>query len=499
MPAFRQFPALVVLMLVGTGLMLVPAAHAAHLKNWDVARTFLYHAVFFAILATILGIATSNWTPRHPARYHLMTLLVTYMVLPWMLGAPLVPLVPGLTPTGAYFEMVSALTTTGATLFDRPRILPESLHLWRALVGWAGGLLVLVSAVAILAPLNLGGFEIGQEGVGTRRRAIGSVAEATRRLQRHVRLILPVYASFTGLLMLALVLAGERPFVAVCHAMAVLSTSGITPLDGLDATASGRLGEMAMFVFFLPALTHRALSFDWRRGRRPGLHDPQIQLALITVLSVTLLLFLRSFIGAAEIQRQDQAASALMAVWGSLFTVTSFLTTTGFESHDWRAMQLWSNLPDPGAILLGVAVMGGGIATTAGGVKLLRLFALYRQGVREMDLLVHPSAIIPHGQGARLISDHGPRIAFVFLMLFLVSVACLMILLSATGLDFDHSLTLAIAALTTTGQAIRTLPDGVGYGDLGGTARTFLCIGMIVGRMETLVIIALFNPAFWRR
>ena len=499
MPDFRQFPAFVVLMLVGAGLMLVPAAHAAHLKNWDVARTFLYHAGFFAILATILGIATSNWTPRHPARYHLMTLLVTYMVLPFMLGAPLVPLVPGLTPTGAYFEMVSALTTTGATLFDRPRILPESLHLWRALVGWAGGLLVLVSAVAILAPLNLGGFEIGQEGVGTRRRAIGSVEEATRRLQRHTRLILPVYASFTGLLMLALLLAGERPFIAVCHAMAVLSTSGITPLDGLDATASGRLGEMAMFVFLLPALTHRALSFDWRRGRRPGLHDPQIQLALLTVISVTLLLFLRSFIGAAEIQRQDQAASALMAVWGSLFTVTSFLTTTGFESHDWRTMQLWSNLPDPGAILLGVAVMGGGIATTAGGVKLLRLFALYRQGVREMDLLVHPSAIIPHGQGARLISDHGPRIAFVFLMLFLVSVACLMILLSATGLDFDHSLTLAIAALTTTGQAIRTLPDGMDYGDLGGTARTFLCIGMIVGRMETLVIIALFNPAFWRR
>lgn len=139
MTALRQFPVLVVLMLVGAGLMLVPAAHAAHVKNWDVSRTFLYHAVFFAILATILGIATSNWTPRHPARYHLMTLLVTYMVLPWMLGAPLVPLVPGLTPTGAYFEMVSALTTTGATLFDRPRILPESLHLWRALVGWAGG------------------------------------------------------------------------------------------------------------------------------------------------------------------------------------------------------------------------------------------------------------------------------------------------------------------------------------------------------------------------
>lgn len=254
-----------------------------------------------------------------------------------------------------------------------------------------------------------------------------------------------------------------------------------------------------MLIFFLPAITHRALSFDWRRGRRPGLDDPQVQLMLITVLSVTAVLFLRSFIGAAEIARQDQLASALQAVWGSLFTVLSFLTTTGFESRDWRAMQIWSNLPDPGAILLGVAVMGGGIATTAGGVKLMRLFALYRQGVREMDLLVHPSAVVQHGQGARMISEHGPRIAFVFLMLFLISLSSLMILLSATGLDFDHSLTLAVAALTTTGQAIATLDDGLGYADLGGAARTLICVGMIVGRMETLVIIALFNPAFWRR
>ena len=144
---------------------------------------------------------------------------------------------------------------------------------------------------------------------------------------------------------------------------------------------------------------------------------------LISVLGVTAMLFLRSFVGAAEIDRQDNLAAALQAIWGSLFTVLSFLTTTGFESHDWRAMQLWSDLPDPGMILLGVAVMGGGIATTAGGVKLLRLYALYRQGLREMDKLIHPSSLGRRGQGDQMISEGGPRIAFIFLMLFLTALA----------------------------------------------------------------------------
>ena len=100
------------------------------------------------------------------------------MLLPLVLAAPLVALVPAIGLGGAYFEMLSCLTTTGATLFDRPQLLSEPLHLWRALVGWAGGLIVLVAAFAILAPLNLGGFEIGQAG---RRPARAARAAAPSR------------------------------------------------------------------------------------------------------------------------------------------------------------------------------------------------------------------------------------------------------------------------------------------------------------------------------
>jgi trk system potassium uptake protein len=500
MRLLRQFPAFVVLILVSAGLMLVPALHASRLELWPAARTFLYNAVFFALLGVLLGLATMNRRPRIPARYHLVTLLLAFVLLPLVLAAPLVGLVPTIGLGGAYFEMLSCLTTTGATLFDRPQLLSEPLHLWRALVGWAGGLVVLVTAFAVLAPLNLGGFEIGQAGsVGRHGVRSGTIEEATARILRTFKAIAPVYAGLTGVLALVLILAGDSPFVALCHAMATLSTSGISPVGGLEGGRAGRIGEIAIAVFLLPAVSYQLLRLTPRRLWALRLSDPQLQLMLISVFGVTAVLFLRSFVGAAEIDRQDNLAAAAQAIWGSLFTVLSFLTTTGFESHDWRAMQLWSDLPDPGMILLAVAVMGGGIATTAGGVKLLRLYALYRHGLREMDKLIHPSSLGRRGQGDQMISEGGPRIAFIFLMLFLTALAVAMLALSATGLSFERSLGLAIAGLTTTGPAIASFGDGLVYRDLSAAAQVVLCATMIVGRMDALVIVALFNPTWWRQ
>jgi trk system potassium uptake protein TrkH len=496
----RQFPVFVILLLVSSGLMLLPAVHAARLHAWPIAQAFADHAVFFGLFAVILGLATMNRRPRMPARYHLATLLLSYLLLPLVLALPLVALVPDLGLGGGYFEMLACLTTTGATLFERPQLLAEPLHLWRALVGWMGGLMVLVTAFAILAPLNLGGFEIGLSSASRGEASRGStLEEANRRILRSLREITPIYAGMTAALAFGLFLAGDRALVAICHAMATLSTSAVSPVGGISGAASGRLGELAVLLFLLPAVSHRGFSLEARRRAGPRLSDPQIQLMLITVVGVTGVLFLRSFVGAAEIDRQDNLVAAMRAIWGSVFTLLSFLTTTGFVSEDWRAAQLWSDLAEPGTILLGVAVMGGGIATTAGGIKLLRLYALYRHGLREMDKLVHPSSVGRRGQGDALISRGGARIAFIFLMLTLIALAIVMIALAATGLSFQESLALAVAGLTTTGPAIRTLGGGLGYDDITGVARAIFCAAMIVGRLEVLVIVALFNPVYWRR
>jgi trk system potassium uptake protein TrkH len=498
MRLLRQFPALVILVLVASGAMLLPALQAARLQDWDLARAFLHHALLFGLLATLVGLAAMDRRPpRVPARYLLLAILLAYLILPALLAAPFAASVPGLGIGRAYFEMLSCLTTTGATLFDRPGSLAEPLHLWRALVGWLGGFMVLVTAWGILAPLNLGGFEIAQESAPREGQRSGTIEEARHRIARVVRTIAPIYGGLTAGLALILVIAGDRPFVAVCHAMATLSTSGVSPVGGLAGGRSGIAGEIAIAVFLLPAVSHRVLGVLARR-RLPGPRDPEIQLMLISVLAVTLVLFLRSFVGAAEIERGGDLVSAGRAIWGGLFTVLAFLTTTGFESHDWRTLQLWSDLPSPGPLLLAVTVIGGGVATVAGGVKLLRIYALYRLGLREKDRLIHPSGVGRRGRGDKLISNRGARIAFIFLMLFLIALALIMLALAATGLSFHHSLALAVAALTTCGQAIQVLGGGVSYAAMPDPALAILGAGMIVGRMEALVVVALFNLMSWR-
>ena len=127
--------------------------------------------------------------------------------------------------------------------------------------------MVLVTAFAILAPLNLGGFEIGQAGAGTREGGrSGTIDEASRRILRALRLVAPIYGGLTGALAVVLILAGDRPFVAVCHAMATLSTSGISPVAGLDGARSGRLGEVAIALFLLPAVSHQVVAFGHGGG-----------------------------------------------------------------------------------------------------------------------------------------------------------------------------------------------------------------------------------------
>ncbi|PZQ48597.1 MAG: potassium transporter TrkH [Rhodovulum sulfidophilum] len=493
----RRFPGFVRVMLLASGLMMIPALVGAAAEDWRVARVFLIQGVFFAILAVILGIAMMNRAPRIAERYYLTTLALIYLLIPLILAGPVRALVPGISTGGAYFEMLSCLTTTGATLFDRPELVPPAIHLWRGLVGWAGGLMALVVVFAILAPLNLGGFEFVEAADQSGRAA--STDEVARRLARFTRVIAPAYATLTGLLALALLLAGDPPLVAVLHAMGTLSTSGVSPIGGPAEAASGRLGEAAIALLLLPAVSHRITNYHLRRDRWPAFDDPQLRLMLICVLGVALVLYLRAFAGAAEAGPRHDLAGALAALWGGIFTSLSFLTTTGYTSVDWHGTELWSELSRPGTILMGLAVMGGGIATTAGGVKLFRIYVLYRHGLRELDLLTHPSSVARRGRGEQVITGKGARIAFIFLMLFLIAIALGMIGLSATGLSFEQSLTFAIAALTTTGPLAATLGEAGRYAALDDVALAILGAAMIVGRIETLVVVALFNPSFWRR
>ncbi|MEL6565539.1 MAG: potassium transporter TrkG [Pseudomonadota bacterium] len=501
--AVLRLPLFLLLVGIFSAAMLVPAVYAGLIRELVTGRAFLYSALLGLIIFGLIAFAHAGRDPRHGTLGPLLSLFSAFVFLPAILA---VPFYEGLRTTSflnAYIEMVSAITTTGATLFEDPDRLNPALHLWRAQVGWMGGLLMWVAASAILAPLNLGGFEVTARAEPGRRADtdVGMTAPEVRvRIGKVSAVLVPIYVGLTLLLWVLLTVAGDPPLVAVSHAMSIMATSGISPVGGLTGGASGVTGEVVMLLFMLFALSRLTFSSDTvNAGSGSLLRDPEFRIGIALVIIVPVFLFVRHYLGAFDVDAEEDLGDAARALWGGAFTVLSFLTTTGFASQNWGAAQAWSGLETPGLLLLGLAVIGGGVATTAGGVKLLRVFALYQNGLREMERLVHPSSVSGAGSLGRRLQKDGAFIAWIFFMLFALSLALVSVALSATGLSFETALVMTISGLSTTGPLLEVAGDvPIRLSELNTTAKSIFAAAMVLGRLETLAIIALFTPDLWR-
>ncbi|WP_204114350.1 TrkH family potassium uptake protein [Shimia biformata] len=500
---------LFLLMLGASGLMMfVPAGLAYSGADFHVGRSFLYSGTLLIAVFFLIAIALGDQHEMQTPLQHLRALFLSFTLLPVFLAVPFAEGLQTTTFFNAYFEMVSSLTTTGATVFGDPERLSPALHLWRGLVGWCGGLIMWIAAAAVFAPLSLGGYEVttqGEPGQADTMRGQMQVADPMKRWQRTAAALIPIYAGLTLALWVMLLVLGDRPLVACMHAMAVMSTSGISPIGGLPEAGSGIPGEIVIFLFLFFALSRLTFSTDKGGavggfGQRRLFSDPEFRLGLIIVVLAPTLLFLRHWVGAYEVDEVRDVSAALLALWGSVFTVMSFLTTTGFESHEWHVATDWSGLHTTGIILMGLAIVGGGVATTAGGVKLLRVYVLYLQGYGEMQKLVHPSIVVASRKERQRIRRKGAVIAWVFFMLFAISLAVIVATLSGFGVDFEHAMLLAVSSLTTTGPLSQIADETpVLISTYSTSVKSVLCAAMVLGRMETLAIIALMSPELWQK
>ncbi|MBO9410571.1 MULTISPECIES: potassium transporter TrkG [unclassified Ruegeria] len=499
----RRLPLFLLIWGIAAVSMWIPAAYALALNDHDTSRSFFYSGLLGLFVVATIALASSNRIPRRGTLGQLAVLLACFTVLPLFLAVPLHDAMGNTTFLNAYFDMVSAMTTTGADIFPDPERLSAPLHLWRAQVGWMGGLLMWISAAAILAPLSLGGFEVtarGQPG-----RPVTGVAQSERvdprgRLIRVTRTLSPIYAGLTLVICLLLLITGETGLTAICHAMSTMATSGISPVGGLEGAQAGITGEAIIFLFLFFALSRLTFSTDTATTGYSRLDkDPEFRIGLMIVVAVAALLFTRVWAGVNEIGNQLTPVQALSVIWGMVFTVLSFLTTAGFESANWNDAQQLSGLGTPGLVLLGIALIGGGVATTAGGVKLLRVFALYLNGAREIDRLIYPSSVSGVGGGNKRIQSDGAFIAWIFLMMFALTAALFNMLLAAMGAGFEQAMVLTVAALSTTGPLIELATDvPIRLVDLSEGAKLTMCAAMVIGRLETLAIIALITPSLWR-
>jgi trk system potassium uptake protein TrkH len=503
---FSHIPLFLRTMVIFSLAMWLPAAVAVSYQEFYQARSFFYSGLIGLLFTGMLILAMSNRLRPETGYRQMGTVLAVFCLMPIFLGLPFYEAGLGIdieiTYVDAVFEMTSAITTTGLPIFDALDLGPI-LNLWRGIVAWLGGLIVWVAALAIFAPLNIGGFEVA--------RSYGSFADSTasfstssterkRPFARALEQVFPIYIGMTLVLWVSLFMVGQSSLDALIHAMSTLSTSGISSnTTYLSASGGGRAAEILVFLFLFFAISRatfiRSKSSTSLRSLKD---DPEMRIAISIVLFLALALTLRHLV-ASDTSEAFPWRDAFHSFWGGLFTALSFLTTTGFVSVDWHAAQAWSGIETSGVIFLGLALIGGGIATTAGGVKLLRIFALYISGLREMERMVHPSALPLSGSMRSQIRQRGLTLAWVFFMLFAISIALVSLILAATGMSFDQAMTLSVATLSTTGPlATIASEEPIFFIGLGSIAKITLGLTMILGRLEVLVIIALLSPSGWR-
>lgn len=509
---FLRIPLLVVLLAIGALAMIVPAAYAAFLGDWLAARAFALNGLVLFALVAFIALVTLDWSPRNPTLSHLSALVGVHLVAPPLLALPLLQLMPGGTWLEASAMMVEALTTTGAeqlvaAVADHPRpelVLPHrpTMLLWAGLVAWLGGFLGWVAALAILGPLNLLGIDGDGVSGGPSREWRSGVSvrgaegeEASWRVMRVTLRLLPVWLGLTLVLWAGLVALGESAHAGALTAMATMATSGIlSPYGGM----AGWGGELLIALFLLPAVSrwfYRPLAGYRRRFRGRLWQDPEIRLAAILVGLATGLFFLRHWWESNDLWWRT-IFDWLSILWSGFFTSLGFLTTAGFASQGWDEVVLWSGMKAPGMVLMALALVGGGVATTAGGLKLLRTHALLRHVVRERNRMIHPH--LAEGSSGRPDDPRGSSgLGWLVFMLFLVTLALLVFALGLVGMPFAEALALSMSALTTTGPLAGMMVPSVSWGDLPPLALGFLSLGMIAGRLELLALVVVVLRDEW--
>jgi len=387
--------------------------------------------------------------------------------------------------------MVSCLTTTGATVFDDSFKISEPIHLWRSLVGWLGGFVFLIIVFAVLTPMNLGGFEIfrndSYDSYGVR--AITS-QNSEERLLRYSKNLFPIYFILTALLFFLLLLSGNRAFTSLCLAFSTLSTSGILPYNKVNSLNISFVGQIIIFAFLILSFSHTFTSskkFNITRNLKFG---REVRVAFIFILMVMIFLLVSDIFIYLSQDKHLEVLWIFKRVWPRLFSTVSFMATSGFS-----ITPLGGDTPvTPFFILAGLSIIGGGVATTAGGIKLIRFYALFKHGTNEINRLSHPRSVSGFGAAGRDIRQEGAFRSWILFMLFSLVGVILVIVLGFLGVSLDTAVALAMSVLSTNGNLIFSAVDGFSYNDLLPSVKVWLIAGMIVGRFEVLAILVVLIP-----
>jgi trk system potassium uptake protein TrkH len=383
--------------------------------------------------------------------------------------------------TDAFFETMSGFTTTGATILRDIERFPDGLLYWRSLTQWIGGLGIILLSVAILPLLGVGGMQLFKAEVpGV------SVEKITPRISQTARILWLVYVLLTLLETALLLWAGLPLFDAVCHSFTTVSTGGFSIKNASIAHYASPNVDIIVIVFMFLAgisftLHYRALRGEYKAYGRDG----EFKFYALLILVVTLLVF----IGIPTLSSGDLG----WRIRAALFQVVSIVTTTGYVTADY---ELW--FPAVQLILLVMMLSGACAGSTAGGMKLVRVIVLLKNGLNQMKALLHPKAVIPVRHNGRAVGQEIIGDVLAFLVLYVALFAVATIVMSATGLDMVSAAGSVAATIGNIGPGLGSVGAIDNYAHIPLFGKWVLTFCMLTGRLELFTVLVLLTPSFWR-
>ena len=383
----------------------------------------------------------------------------------------------------AVFESVSGLTTTGATVIADLSQLPKSILFYRQQLQWLGGIGIVVIAVAILPMLGIGGMQL------YRAETPGPIKDSklTPRITETAKWLFIIYISLTVACAFSYWVAGMNEFDAIAHSFSTISIGGFSPHNAsLGHYQSPTIWLIASGFMIISALNFALHFYVWRKLTiKQYLRDAEVK---------TLLFFLLMLIVFIIVGLWAYGVSDSLEHWWvhGIFQSISMLTTTGFATttfHQWPM-----HLP---IMLICASFIGGCAGSTGGGVKVIRVLLMIKQGVRELSMLIHPRAIMPVKIKNQVVSERVLSAVWSFLAVYVIVLLFLVIGLQATGLNMITAVSAAIAMLNNLGPGLGDVASH--YGSIHDASKWIMCLAMLLGRLEIFTLLVLFSPAFWRR
>jgi len=480
--ALRPVGYVIGLFVVVLGLAMLGPLVVDAVGGYDEWQTFGIASLITVIAG--LGLITACGSGRRAGLSIQQTFILTVMawiVLPLFGSLPFVMGAQEMNFTDAFFEAMSGITTTGATVMEGLDLKPPGILLWRGLMQWIGGLGIVVVAIAILPELRVGGMQLFRsEAFDTFGKILPQAAQIAKQLSY-------IYVGLTITAMLVYAACGMQPIDALVHAMTSIATGGLANYDASFGAFSNPsihyFGALFMMTSALPyvrliQLMHGAPLVLWR--------DPQVRM-FFTLIAL--------FVVVLAIGRWNVSGDIEYAFRTALFNVVSIMTGSGYATEDYGQ---WG--PFAMMLFFVIGMIGGCAGSTSCSVKVFRYQVLAAVVKAQIKLIQNPSSVPRARYDGRPISEDILSSVMAFFLLFLVTLGLLTLTLSVIGLDLLTALSGAAATLGNIGPGLgpEIGPSG-NYANLPDAAKWVLTAAMFMGRLELLSVFVLFMPRFWQR